>query len=199
LALGGSMDEFAAGITARSAPPGEVSQYVSIDTHVASMVLRAAVGKSLQDYMAEKLWAKIGAEDDALYLTDAEGNAFALGGLNMRTRDYARFGQMMLGFGFFNNQQIIPADWAAESVEATAPIKSAFPPGYGYQWWLPEKAFGEFYAVGVYGQYIYINRPARIVIVKTSAHRGFMSDGASGSLIQGETMAMFRAIAKGLE
>jgi CubicO group peptidase (beta-lactamase class C family) len=168
---------------------------VSIDTHVASMVLRAAVGMPLQSYMAEKLWSKIGAEDDAIFLTDSEGNAFALGGLNLRTRDYARFGQMMLGFGFFNGGQIVPAQWAADSVRPTSPVTSAYPAGYGYQWWVPKDAFGEFNALGIYGQYIYVNRPARVVIVKTSADRNFENDGAGGALIEAETVEMFRAIA----
>jgi CubicO group peptidase (beta-lactamase class C family) len=199
LALGGSMDGFAAGITARNRPPGEAWQYVSIDTHVAAMVLRAATGMPLQQFMAENLWSKIGAEDDAVFLTDSVGNAFALGGLNLRTRDYARFGQMMLGFGFFNGRQIIPADWAMQSVEPTSPVKGEHPAGYGYQWWVPKDAFGEFYAIGIYGQFIYINRPARVVIVKTSADRQFTDDGADGALIEAETIEMFRAIAAGLE
>jgi CubicO group peptidase (beta-lactamase class C family) len=198
LALGGSMDDFAAGINWRLRPPGEAWQYVSIDTHVASMVLRAAVGMPLQQFMAENLWSKIGAEDDAVFLTDSHGNAFALGGLNLRSRDYARFGQMMLGFGAFNGQQIIPADWAARSVEPTSPVKQAEPAGYGYQWWVPHNASGEFNALGVYGQYIYINRPARVVIVKTSADREFMNDNAGGAVVEGETIEMFRAIAAGL-
>jgi CubicO group peptidase (beta-lactamase class C family) len=198
LALGGSMDAFAAGIKAEARPAGEAWQYVSIDTHVASMVLRAATGMPLQQYMAEKLWSKIGAEDDAVFLTDSESNAFALGGLNVRTRDYARFGQMMLGFGFFNGQQIIPGDWAAQSVEPTSPVQGDYPAGYGYQWWVPKDAFGEFNALGIYGQYVYVNRPARVVIVKTSADRNFENDGQGGQLIEAETVEMFRAIAAGL-
>lgn len=199
LALGGSMDDFAASITSRVRPAGEAWQYVSIDTHVAAMVLRAATGMPLQQFMAENLWSKIGAEDDAVFLTDSEGNAFALGGLNLRTRDYARFGQMMLGFGFFNGQQIIPAEWAARSVEPTSPVKGDYPAGYGYQWWVPENAAGEFNALGVYGQYIYVNRPARVVIVKTSADRQFMDDGADGAKVEAETVEMFRAIVRGLQ
>ena len=70
--------------------------------------------------------------------------------------------------------------------------------GYGFQWWVPVNAEDEFYAIGIYGQYIYVNRPARIVIVKTSAHRDFDNDGVGGSLVEEETMEMFRAIAAGL-
>jgi CubicO group peptidase (beta-lactamase class C family) len=197
LAIGGSMDGFAAGLTDRFQPAGKNRQYTSIDTHVLSMVLREATGMPLQQFMEQTLWNKLGVEQDAYYVTDSENVAFALGGLNVTSRDYARFGQMMLGFGNFNGQQIIPADWAMASVENTAPKPlggDSF--GYGYQWWIPENAFGEFFALGIYGQYIYVNRPLKTVIVKTSADRAFESDGHGGALIAEETIEMFRAIAQ---
>ena len=62
-------------------------------------MLRGATGSSVADYMADRLWSKIGVEADAYYLTDGDGAAFVLGGLNMRTRDYARFGRLFLGLG----------------------------------------------------------------------------------------------------
>jgi CubicO group peptidase (beta-lactamase class C family) len=197
LAIGGSMDGFAAGLTERVGPAGQARQYTSIDTHVLSMVLRGATGIPLQQFMEQTLWNRLGVEQDAYYVTDSQNVAFALGGLNITTRDYARFGQMMLGFGAFNGQQIIPADWAAKSVENTAPKTAGTDRfGYGYQWWVPENAKGEFFALGIYGQYIYVNRPMRTVIVKTSADRAFMSDGEGGALIAEETIEMFRAMAK---
>jgi CubicO group peptidase (beta-lactamase class C family) len=200
LGLGGSMDEFARSLEGRTREQGTFRQYTSIDTHILAMVLRAATGKDMADLMEETLWSKLGVEDDAYYLTDGYGVAFALGGLNVRTRDYARFGQMMLDYGQFNGRQIIPAEWVRESTKASAPPASdkADRMGYGFQWWVPVNADDEFYAIGIYGQYIYVNRPARIVIVKTSAHRDFDNDGVGGSLVEEETMEMFRAIAAGL-
>lgn len=200
LALGGSMDDFAAGLEAREREQGIARQYTSIDTHILGMVLRAVTGKDLPALMEETLWSKLGAEDDAIYLTDGYGVAFALGGLNMRSRDYARFGQMMLEGGRANGQQITPAGWVDESTVASAPPAAANTnkAGYGYQWWMPVNANGEFFAIGIYGQYIYVNRPQRIVIVKTSAHRDFDNDGVGGSLVEQENIEVFRAIANGL-
>ncbi|MGL4490481.1 MAG: serine hydrolase domain-containing protein [Rhizobiaceae bacterium] len=201
LALGGSMDDFAAGLEARERPQGQSFQYTSIDTHILGMVLRSATGKDLPALMEELLWSKLGVEDDAYYLTDGYGVAFALGGLNIRTRDYARFGQMMLNFGSFNGKQIIPTAWAVDSVLPSAP--SAIDPmystiGYGYQWWVPANSDDEFYAIGIYGQYLYVNRPARVVIVKTSAHFDFDQVGENGALVEEETIDMFRGIASGI-
>lgn len=199
LALGGSMDDFAAGLEAREREQGTARQYTSIDTHILAMVLRAATGKDMPQLMEETIWSKLGVEDDAIYLTDGHGVAFALGGLNMRSRDYARFGQMMLDGGRANGQQIIPETWVTESTSASAPpAANSSPTGYGYQWWVPVNANDEFYAIGIYGQYIYVNRPARVVIVKTAAHRDFDNDGKGGGLIEQETIEMFRAIASGL-
>ncbi|MGB4952002.1 MAG: serine hydrolase [Rhizobiaceae bacterium] len=200
LALGGSMDAFAAGLEAREREQGKLRQYTSIDTHILAMVLRQVTGKSLDQLFDELIWQKIGPQGDAIYLTDGEGVAFALGGLNMRTRDYARFGQMMLDLGRFNGQQVVPIPWAIESVKASAPVASNSSDhfGYGYQWWVPPGATEEFSAMGIYGQYMYVNRLSRTVIVKTSAHKGFRNDGEAGNRIKAETIATFRAIASGL-
>ena len=200
LALGQSMDSFAAGITGTIAPPGTRYQYVSIDTHVLSMVLRAATGTSLPRLFEEKLWSRLGVHADGFYLTDGYGVAFALGGLNLTTRDYARFGQMILQQGKWQDEQIVPAQWIRQSTTSSAP-----PPantgdrfGYGYQWWVPQGDQGEMFAVGIYGQYIYINPATNVVIVKTSADTHFRDDGEQGNRIKHETIEMFRAISDSL-
>ncbi len=162
LALGGSMDGFAAGLSETFVEPGRQWQYVSIDTHVIGMVIRGgATGRSVPELMQEKIIAPMGGlEAGPYYVTDGYGVAFVLGGLNLRTRDYARFGQMFLDGGRWNGQQIVPADWVTAS---TTPPSAPTAPGalqYGYQWWAPKDARdGEFFGIGVYGQYIYVDRP----------------------------------------
>ncbi|SHF56622.1 hypothetical protein SAMN05444273_107219 [Litoreibacter ascidiaceicola] len=193
LALGGTMDGFAADLTETFAEPGQTWQYVSIDTHVLSMVIRGATGRSIPDLMSEKIIGPMGLEQAPYYLTDGVGVAFVLGGLNMTTRDYARMGQMFLQRGRLNGQQIVPADWVDASTEATAPT-APDAIGYGFQWWVPKGADeGEFMARGVYGQYIYINRPLGVVIATNAADRRFREAGVSE-----ENVAMFRAIAAAL-
>jgi hypothetical protein len=192
------MDRFAASQDRKAGPPGEAFRYVSIDTHVIAMVLRGATGKSLPEYLEQKIWSRIGPEADAYFVTDGLGVAFALGGLNMRTRDYARFGRLILNRGNWEGAQIVPADWIAQSTRPSAPPPA---PGgsadwaYGYQWWIPADAEDEFLARGIYGQYIYIDPDKRMVIVKTSADRKFRENNQAAAL---ETVAAFRAIAKSL-
>jgi CubicO group peptidase (beta-lactamase class C family) len=184
LALGGTMDGFAAGLTQTTRPPGEVWEYTSIDTHVLAMVLRAATGRSLTEEMQEKLIAPMGLEASPYYLTDGEGVAFALGGLNLTTRDFARMGLMYAQNGRLGERQIVPAAWVAESTVPSAPTAPG-EIGYGYQWWIPVGAApGQFMARGIYGQYVYIDRPAGVVIVTTAADRNFRDAGVSEQNIE---------------
>ncbi len=193
LALGGTMDGFAAGLTARAAQPGERWKYVSIDTHVIGMVVRGATGRSIPDLMAEKVIAPLGLEAAPYYVSDGEGVAFVLGGLNMRTRDYARFGLMFEQMGGYQGRQVVPADWVAASTRASAPTESG-EMGYGYQWWMPVDApEGVFMARGIYGQYIYIDQTRNVVIVVTAADRQFRDPGAHA-----ENVGMMRRIAEAL-
>jgi len=190
LALGGSMDQFAASLSVRDRAPGEAWKYVSIDTHVLGMVIRGATGRSIPDLMVEKLLAPLGLEADPVMLIDGKGVAFVLGGLNLRTRDYARMGQLFLQNGMWNGAQIVPADWVAASTANSAP---ATPPahGYGFQWWLPSDATdGEYFARGIYGQYIYVNQPEGIVVALNSADLAFTEAGAHQ-----QNLEMFREIA----
>ena len=178
LALGGKMDDFAAGLTKVFAPAGQQWQYTSIDTHVIGMIARGATGRNITDLISDKIIAKLGQEQAPYYVTDGDGVAFVLGGLNITTRDYARFGQMILQDGQWNGQQVVPSDWIAQSTSASAKT-AAGEIGYGYQWWVPVGAAKgcEFMARGIYGQYIYIDKPASVVIVSTGADRLFREDG----------------------
>lgn len=177
LALGGNMDEFAASFTERASAPGQRWTYVSIDTHVIGMVIRGATGRSIPDLIREKIVVPLGLEADGYFLTDSGGTAFALGGLNFTSRDYARFASMVLAEGVWNGRQIVSADWLAEATRPQANTE----PGeklYGFQWWIPVGApDGEFQAEGIYGQYIYFDRTRDVAIVMTAADREFRAPG----------------------
>lgn len=178
------MDGFAAGRTERAAPPGTRWNYVSIDSHALAMALRGATGRTLPDLLSERIVAPLGLETPPYYLTDGEGVAFALGGLNMITRDYGRFGLMVAQMGRYNGQQIVPADWIAASTVPSTPTPAG-EPQYGLHWWMPEDAHeGEFYAHGIYGQYIYVDRFSDVVIVVTAADRAFRDPGVRDANIK---------------
>jgi CubicO group peptidase (beta-lactamase class C family) len=199
LGLGGSMDDYASGLTAREVEAGTRWKYVSIDTHVAAMVLRAATGKSLHELFNETYSKNLGFENAPYYMTDGKNVAFALGGLNLTTRDYAKFGQLFLDGGKFGGKQVIPEEWAAASTVHSAPTIGDRGVGYGYQWWVPMPQEGpnkgDFFAVGIYGQYMYVNPARNLVIAKNAADREFAlaQDGYGHSM--NVNIDMFRSMA----
>ncbi|SDY65096.1 CubicO group peptidase, beta-lactamase class C family [Jannaschia faecimaris] len=189
IALGGALDEFTAALDTRDRAPGEAMTYVSMDSHVLGMVLRGATGATIPVLMAERLTGPMGI-GPAYFLTDGEGVAFVLGGLNMRTRDYARMGLLVSQGGRLDGQQIVPAHWVNVSTVPSAKT-GAGQMKYGYQWWMPSDArAGEVMAQGVYGQFVYIDRARDVVIAVNAADRNFRATGVSKANIE-----MFRAIA----
>ena len=192
IALGGSMDGFAAGLTTRAAEPGTRWHYVSIDTHVLGMVIAGASGRDPADLLAERVLAPLGLERAPYYLADGEGTAFVLGGLNLTTRDYARFGLLFAQGGRWGDAQLVPEDWVAASTTLQAPGGAA----YGYQWWVPADSAvhgGDYFARGIYGQYIYVDPSREVVVVVNAADTGFEGPGVDET-----NLAMLRAIAEGV-
>ncbi|MEL7100675.1 MAG: serine hydrolase [Pseudomonadota bacterium] len=185
IALGGEMDGFAAGLTETFAAPGEQWKYTSIDTHVVGMVIRGATGQDIASLMSERIMTPLGLEQTPYYLTDGVGTAFVLGGLNLTSRDYARFGQMILQDGAWDGQQIVPADWIEASILPSAKTQEG-KIGYGYQWWIPVGAEpgDEVLGRGIYGQYLYLDRSSGVVIVVTAADRQFRDAGAHAQNIE---------------
>jgi CubicO group peptidase (beta-lactamase class C family) len=201
-ALGRSMDDFVASLE-NDFEPGTRHHYVSMDTQVLGMVLREATGQDLSSYLEEKIWQRVGMESDALWIVDGEGMELAFGGLNAVLRDYARFGLLYLQGGLWKGRQVVPADWVQASVTPDAPHLNPGPNpssdselGYGYQWWIPEDPEGDFVAIGIFNQFIYVHPGHKVVIAKTSAYPDQNVDGDEKEL---ESIALFRAIAKGVK
>ena len=174
-------------------------RYQSINTEILGQIIKNATGCSLAEYMEEKLWKRIGAEQDA-YWTLSNGTELAMGGLSVSIRDYARFARLYLNGGSFHGEQILTKEWVRDSMDVSAAysrpganqdVYNAI--GYGYQWWVPEGDRGEFMAIGVYGQWMYADPSRQIIIVKTSADPDFMSKDYELKHVE-----FFRAIAGGL-
>lgn len=201
MALGGSFDDFARSLV-KEREQGTFMHYVSVDTHVLGMVLRAATGGSIVDYFKTQLWDKIQPEASTYYITDDTGEPMVLGGLTMRSRDYLKIGKLFRDGGQWNGEQVISESWVQQS---TTPDAAHLRPGkrdtadtklgYGYQWWLPENADQEFMALGIYDQFIYIDLKSNVVIVKNSANINFTDNDYEST---DESIAFFRSVVKHL-
>ncbi len=179
--------------------PYTYRRYLSINTEILGQVIKNATGCGLAEYMEEKLWKKIGVDHDA-YWTLSNGTELAMGGLSVSLRDYARFARLYLHEGSYRGEQILTKEWVKDSMDVSAEYSKPGANqddynaiGYGYQWWVPEGDQGEFMAIGVYGQWIYVNPQKQVIIVKTNADPDFMSKGYEQKHIE-----FFRAIADGI-
>ena len=204
-ALGGSLNEFTATLQ-RQRPPGTFNQYNSADTQALAMLISQATGRSLTDYMTEKLWLPMGPENDAYWMLDAEGVEMAFGGLNATARDYAKLGELFRLKGRRDGRQIVPEAWVHASITPDAPHlmagnnpNSDYPMGYGLQWWVPEGTEGEFSAIGVYNQFIFVNPTRNTVIVKLSANNAYATDEEIAGDSELATFSLFRAMNKSIQ
>jgi CubicO group peptidase (beta-lactamase class C family) len=145
-----------------------VWQYKTLDTAVLGWLLERVTGNTLAAYTAQRVWEPLGAEADGFYIMDGPpgtGREFSGAGFNATLRDFARLGQMVLDGGRANGRQIVSAEWLRESTRPTDP--SAPDQGYGYQWWTVSGTQA-FQAIGLQGQFIYIDPPTRTIVVKLS-------------------------------
>jgi len=171
--------------------PGTVFQYKTLDTAVLGWLIERVTGQTVAAYTSRKLWEPLGAESDAFYIMDGQpgvGREFSGAGFNATLRDFARLGQMVLDGGVANGRQVVPSDWIARSTH------SAFPEdprsgGYAYQWWTLGGS-DAFAAMGLQGQYVYVDPATRTVVVKLSY---FPPDDRSSSE---EATAFFRAVSE---
>lgn len=151
-------------------PPGSKGDYRSVDTQLLGEVLARVEGTSLTDLLERDIWAPVGAENDATWNLDRDGGqekAFCC--LNATARDYAKIGQLVLDGGRAGATQIVPPAWI-ERISSPAPHQVS-EWGYSAQWWHPTRGDSPVIsALGVYGQYLYVDPETDTVIVKLSDH-----------------------------
>lgn len=158
--------------------PGTFWQYKSIDPILLGWVIKNATGQSVAQYFENKLWKRIGAEHDATWGLDQVGGITNTASrFQVTAIDWAKIGRLYLKNGFFNSQQIVPANWVYTSTHLGGD-KPVVAKGWQkatqhYLWWLPQEGLnGDFSAEGMLGQYLYVDRKTNTIIVQ------FASKGA---------------------
>ena len=156
---------------------GEIFGYKTVNADALGWIISKATNKSVTQLLSEKIWSKIGMEQDAYYQVDGKGIAFAGGGFNAGLRDLARFGELIRNKGMYKGKQIFPAQAVLDiekGGDKSAFAKSDHPDlkGWSYRnmWWMTENKDGAFAARGVHGQTIYIDPAAEMVIVRMASH-----------------------------
>lgn len=175
----------------------EAFAYKTVNAEVLAWILRRASNQSLAELLSNRIWQRIGAEQDAYFMVDRLGTESGGGGLNTTLRDLARFGEAMRNEGRANGQQAIPKAVVDDIRRGGDPAKFAkggFPllAGWSYRdmWWVTHNAHGAFMARGIHGQSIYVDPKAEMVIVRYAVHP-IAANGANDPL----TLPGFAAVA----
>lgn len=166
--------------------PGSVFNYSTGESFLQAEIVRAATGMPAGTYFSQKIWAPMGMEQDAYWQLDSEGGVeIASSGFAAVLRDYGRFGRFIANDGVINGQRVLPEGWvdgitqlpASSQLRNIKPYAGGHHLSYHQQWWLwpqgeaalPEHGPRAFSAIGVFGQYLYINRDADVVVVLWSS------------------------------
>jgi CubicO group peptidase (beta-lactamase class C family) len=156
-----------------SSNEGKKFNYASVETTVLAEVLRGATGKSVCQYMQEKIWEPIGAEHDAWWVTDSEGNELGYAYFNATQLDYAKVAVMLANMGEINGKRIVSSEYVDQATnverqpEGFKYGQAQTATGYGYQFWLREKP-GRYFMQGTYGQYVGVDRDSKTVLLISS-------------------------------
>ena len=151
--------------------PGTHFLYNSPATYMLSAIVQKTTGQTVLDYLTPRLFEPLGIEKPT-WVSSPEGISAGAYGLNLRTEDIAKMGQLYLQKGMWNGKQIVPAAWVEEATarqtsNGSAPT-SDWDQGYGYQFWQSRHGYrGD----GAFGQYMLVLPQYDAVVAITSGTR----------------------------
>ncbi len=149
--------------------PGTHFKYNTPATYMQSSIVQKVTGKTVLDYLKPRLFDPLGI-DEPTWGTSPQGVSLGGYGLNVRTEDIAKFGQLYLQKGKWGDKQLIPAEWVAmatskQTSNGSNP-KSDWDQGYGFQFWRSRN--GAYRGDGAFGQYCIVLPEQDAVIAITS-------------------------------
>ncbi len=154
-------------------PHGEAFAYKTVSSEVLAWIIKRVEGRDLSTVLSDRIWSRIGSEEDAYFNIDVVGTEVGGGGLNATLRDLVRFGEMMRKDGDGVVPKAVVDDIRFNgSVEAFKPAGYVTLPGWAYRnmWWVSNNAHGAYMARGIYGQNVFIDPKAEMVIARLGSH-----------------------------
>ena len=141
--------------------PGTFPEYRSVNTQMLGLIIQKITGQRLVDAFSERIWQKVGAENNATWNVDrVGGNEKAFCCFNATARDYARVGMALMS----GTPAIASTSWKARLSNPVVSLDYGW--GYGAQMWHPFPGINLM--MGLHGQYIYQDALHDTVIVKLS-------------------------------
>lgn len=151
----------------REFAPGERWVYKTGETDLVGILVARATGRTLADYLSEKIWKPYGMAADARWLKDeVDGTEAGGSGVSATLADYARMGQFLLDGGMAGGRAVLADGWIADATRRHADI-GVPGRGYGYQWWTYDD--GAYAGIGIFGQLLHVDPARHLVIVQLAA------------------------------
>lgn len=144
-------------------PPGQKFFYCDDNPTLVSYAIQRKYGKSLCDFANEFLFTPLGITEWK-WETSKDGVNFGGSNLYLKPRDMAKFGQMLIQNGRWQNQQIVDSTWIGE---ATKGQYSETYWAYGYYFWIM-KDLKAYDAAGHGGQEIIVVPDKNLVVIVTA-------------------------------
>ena len=167
-----------------AAPPDVLWTYNGGGTELLGNILEHVSGKPLETFAREALFQPLGITDVEWKAYPKNGKIAAASGLRLRPRDAAKLGQIVLSRGQWNGQQIVLAEWIAQSTTPRFQAIGFFGNTlfYGYQWWMGRSLAGgkEIKWIGAFGwggQRLFIVPELDLVMMTTAAQYGQPKEG----------------------
>ncbi len=179
----GSSYDFAAE-TVLDAEHGGPFHYVSLNLQVLGWVMERVTGLRLPELIGRELWSQLGTEHEAYIALDGAGSAQLEGGFCSSLRDLARFGLMLCRDGEAEARPVLPASWIDDTerngdrdafAAAGIPESQYLPaPSYRNNFWVADPpGHVVFMGVGIFGQFLYVDRSAQLVVAKFATQPTF--------------------------
>jgi CubicO group peptidase (beta-lactamase class C family) len=150
--------------------PGTHFLYNSGATFLLSAIVQKLTGQTLLEYLTPRLLKPLGIEN-ATWASNQQGINFGAWGLSLTTEDIAKFGQLYLQKGIWNEQSILSEAWVEQATSSQISNgdkpTSDWQQGYGSQFW--RCRHGAYRADGAFGQYCVVMPVQDAVLVITSA------------------------------
>lgn len=145
--------------------PGKQFDYCSGAPYLLSAILQKASGMRSLDFARKYLFAPLGITD-AFWETSPQGIDFGYDQLFLKPQDMAKIGWLYLNKGTWGDEPVVPGAWIEAASQGHVDIDSPLAGQFGYQWYVDEKYF---WALGAYGQFIFVAPEKSIVAVFTGA------------------------------
>jgi CubicO group peptidase (beta-lactamase class C family) len=160
-------------------PPNTKFKYSSANTQLLGIIIEKITGGTVSHYLSEKLWKPLGMETTASWSLDRKDSkaiekVFCC--LQAKTIDFAKFGRLYLNKGNWNGKQIVSKEWVNYSTHPDPRGNNKH--FFNNNWGIGPLKYESYYAVGLYGQHLYMYPEKNIIIARfgnteTSYHPGY--------------------------